>query len=50
MIDFEQHTECFMVLPAFDISITECPNPDCREQHVRLTFGWAIWSIHFIFP
>ena len=49
MIECEFHPGMLLILPHIALTHGECSNPECVENHWRLTFGWVVGSIHFIF-
>jgi hypothetical protein len=47
-LSFEYHLDTFLILPLFALHDMECDNPQCGETHSCLSFGWLLWSIHFV--
>jgi hypothetical protein len=49
MIEAELHPEMFLVLPLIGITKGECHDPQCDRDHWRVSVGWLVGSLHFIF-
>jgi len=49
MIETEFHPEMILLLPQVAITAGECGDPACGAVHWRLTLGWLVGSLHFVF-
>lgn len=49
MIYPEFHPEMFLVLPTIGITKGECSDPNCAAIHWRVSLGWIVGSLHFVF-
>jgi len=46
-LGFEQHEDTFVVWPASWLTCGKCSSPDCDATHLRISFGWLIWTVHW---